>query len=238
MKKYFLLPVVLLGLLTSCNKEKNSTKVPSDNTSNTSDVKKTVLERFDAETEFYRISTDYYVTYNEVEVGNGIETKSVFIGKDADGFDSKVEFRSGTISSLAGLEDNSRLVSNSYSIYYTPTKTYTSMADRTYKVTAENHDIKPYSVGFDFEKIQDQKEEVDGYNTITSGKINDTDVAAFFGANMKDTSDITNVTVSVTMSTLESYLDNISLTFTKKGSYKVTQNFTYSSINSSIYLPA
>ncbi len=243
MKKKLLFVLPLLGLLASCGQgsssviETSSTPVEGSSVTSSGNTSKSILDGFDKNKKFYKIDMDYTMRYETVKVATGTEAKSVYIGKDKDGFDTQIQFMTGYFTKLSSIDENAENTTTEYSTYYTSNKTYTKQADASYKITNEEHDIKPLLCPFDFSKLQNQQEEVDGFDTTLSGKVNDTDVTAFLGSAIKDSTDISSLSVSVLFYSTDSTLEEISLTY-KKGAYDVRQNFSFNTANSVINLPA
>ena len=237
MKKQLWLILPVLGLLASCGENSSitpSSTVPENDSSVTSNQ---IVDRFDQSTNFYAIDMDYIMTYEGSRVSTGVESKKVYLGKDKDGFDVKVEFMIGYFTSISSLENNSKEETTSYSIYHSPNKTYTLMPDSSYKVQDANHDIKPYLCPFDFAKLTAMEEEQDGFETIVSAKVADADVSSFLGNSIKDSSNITNMECSLTFYASDATLEEVTLSY-KKGSYSLRQTFSFDTTNSLLALPA
>lgn len=246
MKKKLLFVLPILGLLVSCGESSsvvNSSSFASTTSSVTtstegesSTTKTSVLDRVDMNTQFYSIDMDYVINYNSNKVATGVETKKVYLGKDSDGFDVKIEFMIGYFNKLSSMDSNGKEESSNYSIYHSPSKTYTLMADSSYKITQEEHDIKPYTCPFDFAKLTVEKEEQDDYDTIITASVADDDVSSFLGSSIKNTADITNLTCNLTFYTSSATLEEASFTY-NKGEYSIRQNFAFNTNNSLLQLP-
>ena len=243
MKKKLLWIVSSIFLLVGCNGESsngsevvsdqkdNSTLVESSDTQEKSVYQKLVEKKYS----FYKINNDYQIKYNGSQVAYGSESKSVYIGKDSQGLDSKVEFLVGYITNLGSLSDNSDSESSEFTYYHSPSKTYEKLSDGTYKVTNEEHTIAPYSMPLDFSLLSDVKESTESGSYYVNGAVEESKVVSFFGSLIKDTSDIKDVKVKVNL-TIDADINEVSLNYLKK-EYSITQTFTFSDINSIIELP-
>lgn len=187
---------------------------------------------------YYRIVSTYRLAQGDSSVGSGSSTKQVYLGKDAAGFDAKIEWLSGSRRLPAGLEDNDGILSESHSIYHTPSQTYTRLENGSYKIEAAAHpDIAPYPCPFALNKGEGIANKIEGNQMIVSGSVADGEVSAFLGSAIAGKKGIHDLSFRLSFTKEEAYLQEVALSFSKSG-FSVSQTFAFSSENSPIVLPS
>ncbi len=231
----FLLPLLLVG----CSKTETSSSADSAKTDSgeANDGNKTIERYLEKSEEFYKIDSDFNVKKNDVVMITGYDSKSVYIGQDENGYDTKVMFYTSYQKKLSSLDENSPESIEQSSFYYSPTKKYEKLSDGTYKTSDLASDIKPMTLSMDFSKIHVSSDEKVDSTYVVKGNVEEVNVSDFLKNTLQDSSSIKSCAVEITFDKSSLTLDEVKLAYELKG-FAVEQTLTYSTLNSRISLPS
>ncbi len=239
MKKRILVLSLFSLLLVGCSKtEANSSGNSANKNSGEANGGNKTIEKYLAKSEeFYKVDSDFKVKKNDVVMITGYDSKSVYIGQDEKGYDTKVLFYTSYQKKLSSLEENATesIVKSSY--YYSPTKKYEMLSDGTYKTSDCTNDIKPMTLSMDFTKVSVSSDEKVDSTYLVKGNVEEANVSAFLKNTIQDSSSVKSCDVEITFDKSSLSLDEVKLTYELKG-FAVEQTLTYSTLNSRISLPS
>lgn len=230
-----LLPLLLVGCSKTGTDSGNSS-ADKDSATNHSEAT-TIKQYLEKNEEFYKIDSDFKVSKNDTVMINGYDSKSVYIGQDEKGYDTKVMFYTSYQQKLSSLEENAPTEVEQSSFYYSPTKKYEKLSDGTYKTSDYTSDIKPMSLSMDFSKVAVLSDEKVDSNYVVKGSVEDGNVSSFLKNTIQDSSLVKSLNVQITFDKASLALDEVKLTYELKG-FAVAQTLTYSTLNSRISLPS
>lgn len=210
----------------------------SSTTSSTSEEKKSeTISSYQAKNEiYYKINVDFTIQKGVTTLSSGYNTKSVYIGLNDDGYESKVMFTSSYQKTLSSLDENSQYTISEKTSYYTPTKQYDKNEDGTYNISDKTSDIKPFSCPMNFSYITSEKEENDDTKIYIEGEVEEKDITSFLGNTLKDSSSITSMNVRICFDSSSISLEEVSLLYVKNDC-NIEQVYTFDTMNSKINMP-
>ncbi len=231
----FLLPLLLVGCSKTGTDSENGSASKDSGTNNSQGS--TIEKYLEKNEEFYKIDSDFKVSKDETVMITGYDSKSVYIGQDEKGYDTKVMFYTSYQKKLSPLEENAPTEVEQSSFYYSPTKKYEKLSDGTYKTSDYASDIKPMSLSMDFSKVDVLSDEKVDSTYLVKGSVEDGKVSSFLKNTIQDSSSVKSLNVQITFEKASLALDEVKLTYELKG-FSVSQTLTYSTLNSRISLPS
>lgn len=215
-KKLLILPIsLLLVSITSCGDNSSL----SSNGGNAGYLKDALISiASQAKPYIIRSSTDIF--------SNGSIVSSTYSNYEVN-TETNIKHNYGTKAIINGVEDPSGKDSKTkaFNIYYTPSKTYTLGDDGKYSIKEEENTIKVFSIGYNFNYIQD----VNGNDSSFTTSVLKADTASFFTKSISDIN--SDVTIKGGFKTTDGVtsIDNLEFSYTTVSSYtcKITINYEY-----------
>ncbi len=213
--------------MASCSGKTDSPSgdsIPGSNQADTS-LKNSILK---VEKNPYVIKSDTEISRNEKVISSTYSNYEV-------NTNNNIQHNYGSKAIINGIDDpyGSDSKTKSYDIYYSPTKTYALGDDQKYSVKDEAHEIKAFSISYDFEVLKD----VNGSNSSFTSKVSKSDTASFF---KKEISEIdSDVMIKGSLTTIDSVerLTELEFKYTTKASYTCTISLSYEYTMPSLNLP-
>ena len=192
-------------------------------------TKEQLLSYLDNQKEFYNVRKDISVKKDNVTYYSYLGRDMLYLNGD-----TKIYSTSATVTKISDLSINTDTTSTYFSIYKTPTETYTLNASSgKYAVKSENNRdcFTPFTISYDFSKATAFTFTSTSSESKIKGSIDSSSLSSFLkSAKLDSVSDFTFET-SIHLVTHE--IKTIKFSYTEKG-YKITDNREYSSIQNVI----